>query len=189
MNKQTKFIIFIVSIIIIIGGIGAYFALKPQAPGKLDGFAQAIKASGAEFYGAFWCPHCQEQKAEFGTSEKYLPYVECSNPDQSQTQICIDKKIESYPSWTFKDGITITSKDTPTICEVAKQGVTPQGVCQNAESQYFRTWIFSGLGFSIKSPTDPIKNGDVWQFPSDAMTTGKLPLEVLAQEAKVTLPQ
>jgi hypothetical protein len=189
MQKQTKFIVFIIAVILIIGGIGAYFSLKTQVPGKLDGFAQAIKASGAEFYGAFWCPHCQEQKALFGTSKKYLPYVECSNPDQSQTQICIDKKIESYPSWTFKDAINITSKENPTICEIAKEGVTQQGVCQNAESQYFKTWVFPSLGFSVKSPTDPVKNGDIWQFPSDAMVVGKLSLEFLAKESKVTLPQ
>ena len=189
MTTQIKFIIFIAAVVVIIGGFGVYSALKPQAPSKLDGFAQGIKASGAEFYGAFWCPHCQEQKAEFGTSEKYLPYVECSNPDQSQTQICIDKKIESYPSWTFKDGITLTSKDAPTVCDIAKQGVVPQGICQNAQSQYVKTWVFPGLGFSIKSPADPIKNGDVWQFPVDAMTTGKLPLEFLAQQTKVVLPQ
>lgn len=189
MKTQVKFIIFIAVVILIVGGFGVYSVLKPQSPSKLDGFAQGIKASGAEFYGAFWCPHCQEQKAEFGTSAKYLPYVECSKPDNSQTQICIDKKIESYPSWTFKDGITITSKDSPTVCEVAKEGVSQTGLCQGSQSQYFKTWIFPSLNFSIKSPTDPVKAGDVWQFASDAMATGKLPLEVLAQQTKVALPQ
>lgn len=67
--------------------------------------AQCLKDSGAVFYGAFWCPHCQKQKAEFGLAESLLPYVECSTPDQrSQTPICIEKKIESYPTWEFKDG-------------------------------------------------------------------------------------
>ena len=126
MNKQTKFIIFIVSIIIIIGGIGAYFALKPQAPGKLDGFAQAIKASGAEFYGAFWCPHCQEQKKEFGSAAKSLPYIECSNPDNTQTQVCVDKKIEGYPTWIFKDGSRVSGKMELTALADKTQCVLPQ---------------------------------------------------------------
>lgn len=110
MKTQLKFIIFIAAVVIIVGGFGLYQAFKPVPPSKLDGFAECLKTSGAEFYGAFWCPHCQEQKAEFGTSAKYLPYIECSNPDQSQTQICIDKKIESYPTWYFKDGTSQSGK-------------------------------------------------------------------------------
>ena len=106
METKTKFIIFIGIVIVIIGGLGIYTILGPQTPSKLDGFAQCLKTSGAEFYGAFWCPHCQAQKKLFGSSEKYVPYTECSNPDNTQTQICIDKKIESYPTWIFADGTT-----------------------------------------------------------------------------------
>lgn len=110
MQTKTKFIIFIILVVVLIGGFGLYTGLKPQAPSKLDSFAQCLKSSGAEFYGAFWCPHCQEQKKEFGSSEQYLPYIECSNPDNTQTQVCIDKKIESYPTWIFKDGSILSGK-------------------------------------------------------------------------------
>lgn len=76
-----------------------------KQPGELDGFAQCINESGAKFYGAFWCPHCNDQKALFGNSAKLLPYVECSTPDrQNQTQECIDAGIQSYPTWEFSDG-------------------------------------------------------------------------------------
>jgi hypothetical protein len=79
-------------------------ALNQQST-KLDGFATCIKDNGATFYGAFWCPHCQAQKALFKKSARLLPYVECSEPDgKTQTQACIDKGIESYPTWTFRDG-------------------------------------------------------------------------------------
>lgn len=72
---------------------------------KYDALATCIKDSGANFYGAFWCPHCQSQKKLFGASERLLPYIECSTPDGSgQTQICADKKITGYPTWIFKDG-------------------------------------------------------------------------------------
>jgi len=104
MHKQTKFIIFIVLVILIISGVGMYFGFKPEKAGKFDQLAQCIKSSGAEFYGTFWCPHCQKQKEEFGSSVKYLPYIECSTPDgQNQTQVCKDKKIEGYPTWIFAD--------------------------------------------------------------------------------------
>ncbi len=70
---------------------------------KYDTFAQCLSDAGVKFYGAFWCPHCQEQKALFKKSEK-LPYIECSTPDgEGQTQICIDKGITGYPTWKFAD--------------------------------------------------------------------------------------
>mgnify|MGYP003424400615 FL=1 len=71
---------------------------------ELDSFAQCITDAGAVFYGAFWCPHCQAQKALLKNSSK-IPYVECSTTDmRGQTPICIEKGIESYPTWTFADG-------------------------------------------------------------------------------------
>lgn len=80
---------------------------KTGAPGKYDQFAQCIKDKGAIFYGAFWCPHCQEQKAEFGNSAKLLPYIECSTPDgQGQTQVCKDAGVISYPTWQFNASTT-----------------------------------------------------------------------------------
>ncbi len=83
------------------------------APGKYDTFAQCLKDKGAVFYGAFWCPHCQAQKKLFGTSAKLLPYVECSTPDASgQLQTCIDKKIESYPTWELADGTKIPDENS-----------------------------------------------------------------------------
>lgn len=104
MQKQTKFILFIIIVILVIGGIGLYFGLKPAKEGKFDEFAQCLKSSGTEFYGTFWCPHCQAQKEAFGSSVKYLPYIECSTPDgQGQTQVCKDKGVESYPTWIFPD--------------------------------------------------------------------------------------
>src|SRR5687767_6111588 len=48
----------------------------PEDP-YLRGLAERLDDSGAIFYGASWCPHCQEQKAMFGASADRLPYVEC----------------------------------------------------------------------------------------------------------------
>lgn len=178
-----------VLVVIVVGGIGLYFGLKPQQSGKYDQFAQALKEKGAIFYGAFWCPHCQAQKAEFGSSKQYLPYVECSNPDNSQTQICKDNKIESYPTWTFKDGITLTSSNTPLICEIKTPTSVETAGCSGRSSEYERTWIFSDYKFSIKSPTDPIKEGNTWKFPSGASASGEVPITFLALQIQFTLPQ
>lgn len=99
----------------------------PVGPGKLDLFAQCLTEKGATFYGAFWCSHCKSQKALFGSSVKLIPYVECSLPDGSgQTKICIDKKVDSYPTWEFSDGTRMTGEVAldklaeKTSCELPK---------------------------------------------------------------------
>ena len=114
MNMKTVYI-FVILIIIVLGGIVAlrYYAEPPSNP--YLGFAQCVKESGASFFGAFWCSHCIEQKRLFGRAEKELPYVECSTPDRSnRTQICIDEEIESYPTWRFGDDTELTGVQTLT---------------------------------------------------------------------------
>ena len=91
-----------------------------QIPSKYDTLATCIKDSGAIFYGAFWCPHCQKQKAMFGTAAKLLPYVECSTPDGSgQTEVCKTAGVVSYPTWLFKNGMKLTGEIQ--LSELAKQ--------------------------------------------------------------------
>jgi hypothetical protein len=104
--KKSTIITLVITILFIAGVVWLIRTPgKADKPGKLDTFATCLKESGAIFYGAFWCPHCQAQKALFGSSVKLLPYVECSTPDgQGQTQVCKDQKIDGYPTWVFPDG-------------------------------------------------------------------------------------
>ena len=113
MSKKN---IFILIIIILVIGIVAVILFQtpsvPPGPGKYDAFAQCLKDKGATFYGAYWCPHCQAEKALFGSSVKYLPYVECSTPDgSSQTKECTDKGITSYPTWILADGTRLPDEN------------------------------------------------------------------------------
>jgi hypothetical protein len=189
MQTKTKFIVFIVILIVIVGGLGLYAGFSPQKAGKFDQFAQTLKEKGVVFYGAFWCTHCQAQKEKFGTSKKYLPYVECSTPDSKQKQICTDKKVESYPTWEFRDGIKLISNGEPIICPISTEGVVSEGLCKNSDSKYSRVWIFPEYQFTIKSPTDPIKNNNVWEFAGGVQTIGELPLTFLAEQIQFVLPQ
>lgn len=103
MSKQKTFIIIIALIIISVIGLG--LLLNKKNPGQYDQLALCINESGAKFYGTFWCSHCQNQKKMFGSSAKYLPYVECSSPDgKEQLDICKEAGIEGYPTWVFSDG-------------------------------------------------------------------------------------
>lgn len=105
MKKQTKFIIFIIALILIVFALGLSLNLNTQKPGKYDDFAKCITDSGAKFYGTFWCSHCNNQKKMFGKSAKNLPYVECSTSDgNGQLDVCKEANIEGYPTWVFADG-------------------------------------------------------------------------------------
>ena len=61
----------------------------------MDIFAKCVASKGVTMYGAAWCSHCTAEKNAFGSSFKYVPYVEC--PDN--IQLCVDKGINGYPTW------------------------------------------------------------------------------------------
>lgn len=77
-----------------------------SAPSKYDDFAKCLTAKGVKMYGAFWCPHCINQKNAFGSSFQYLDYQECTIDGQrnSFAQACKDAGIEGYPTWKFSNG-------------------------------------------------------------------------------------
>ena len=123
MKQYTSWMIVGAAVLAILGGIVWY----GSQPGKHDVFAACIADSGATFYGAFWCPHCQAQKAMFGKSAKHLPYVECSTPDgRGQLPICVEKKVETYPTWHFADGSVKTGTlSFSELSSITKCPVTP----------------------------------------------------------------
>jgi uncharacterized membrane protein len=74
----------------------------PEDP-VIRALAEHLVEEGAVFYGASWCPHCQEQKRLFGASASRLPYVECSpsGPNAPQSPSCNSAGIRSYPTWVI----------------------------------------------------------------------------------------
>lgn len=108
--KNSVALFWLAAILVLILAATGIFYIS-QRPGKLDAFAACIKNSGAVFYGAFWCPHCQATKALFGRSAKLLPYVECSTPDgKGQLPACTEKGVTSYPTWIFTTGEVATGE-------------------------------------------------------------------------------
>lgn len=107
---KQEHIITVVGVIFLIGIVGYLIFLQMQsAPvkAKSEALASCLADSGSIFYGAFWCPHCAEQKALFNKVEN-LPYFECSTPDaKDQVQACKDLAIQSYPTWKLNtnDGV------------------------------------------------------------------------------------
>ena len=63
--------------------------------------AQHLRENDIKMYGAYWCPHCYEQKALFGKEAfAEVEYIECeADGENAQPQVCQAAGIQSYPSW------------------------------------------------------------------------------------------
>lgn len=114
MPKSNPAVIFIVLFVLAVGGMVYAQSRTAPADDTYTELAQCIADSGAVFYGAFWCPHCQDQHKMFGDADPFLPYVECSTPDgRGQLQECTDAGITSYPTWILGDGTVLGGVQTP----------------------------------------------------------------------------
>jgi hypothetical protein len=81
------------------------FLISCGETGPGEEFAKCVTDAGAVMYGAYWCPHCLNQKESFGDAWTYVNYIECSLPNRAgQTEECTDADIEGYPTWEFADG-------------------------------------------------------------------------------------
>lgn len=104
MPLKYYFIIGLLALIIILSGCSS-------GPGKYDAFAQCLTEHNVKMYGAYWCPHCLNQKEDFGKSWQYVNYIECSLPgNQGQTEICATAGITGYPTWEFGDGSRLSGE-------------------------------------------------------------------------------
>jgi uncharacterized membrane protein len=77
-------------------------AAGPEKP-YLKGLAVHLKDSGARFYGAYWCPTCQKQKALFEASVERLPYIECTPNGRRGVRNfdCVANDVNEYPTWVI----------------------------------------------------------------------------------------
>jgi uncharacterized membrane protein/glutaredoxin len=111
----------IVALVTVIGTLGIYSNIGGSAvagsntPGQAPpavatasgqsevSLAKHLKSVGAKMYGAYWCPHCHDQKDLFGReAAKDFPYVECAADGQnSQAALCTEKGVTGYPTWTI----------------------------------------------------------------------------------------
>jgi hypothetical protein len=92
-------------------GVAIFLGLRKRTS-RLDAFAKCTAQRGAKMYGAYWCPHCQEQKEVFGSAFQYVNYVECGvkGNTKAQTQACIDAGIKHYPTWQFANASRVEGK-------------------------------------------------------------------------------
>ncbi len=108
-----------VGMITLIGLLGIYNGLNPSGnsspannafeitttSGAAElSLARHLQQLEAKKYGAYWCPHCQDQKQLFGQEAfAMIDYIECdSNGKNARPQLCRDAGITGYPTWEIK---------------------------------------------------------------------------------------
>jgi hypothetical protein len=98
----------VVAVAIVIAFAAAYYFGWHRRTSRLDAFAQCLTAKKVKMYGAFWCPHCEDQKDKFGSSFDYAPYVECGIKGSKAIEpVCTQNDIKHYPTWVFADGTRV----------------------------------------------------------------------------------
>jgi uncharacterized membrane protein len=106
----------LVSVVVLVGTLGIYNSgTTARTPdGQLGPPVMAVSGNaeialaehltqiGARMFGAYWCPHCHEQKELFGRQAfAKINYVEC-DPEgaSSQTDLCRSiPEVQGYPTW------------------------------------------------------------------------------------------
>ena len=108
-SYHKKVMVYIIIGIII---LGYNLALGEQSKGLPTSFAECLTEKGLVMYGSYLCPHCIAEKKLFGSSFKYIQYVECHpagpNPDLER---CGKIPVTSYPTWTVEINGTVTNKE------------------------------------------------------------------------------
>ena len=120
---QLMFTGILVAMVSSIGALGLYNSVRSPAasvstPGIVapavtttSGPAQLalvrhLREIGAKEYGAYWCPHCHDQKMLFGKEAAALiDYVECDPRGQnSRAQMCqaAAANVKGFPTWEIK---------------------------------------------------------------------------------------
>jgi hypothetical protein len=105
---------------------GAYLAGRYYKNHKYDSFARCIATKNAKMYGLYWCSHCADQKREFGSAFRYIPYIECAseNDPHELTPACKAAGVKLFPSWQFgadppKEGVlTLQELSQKTGCSL-----------------------------------------------------------------------
>jgi hypothetical protein len=83
----------------------AYAAFWYHNNHRYDAFAKCLSSKQAKMYGAYWCPHCADQKEEFGASFRHVNYVECAiKGSREMAAACTAAGVQHFPTWQFGAG-------------------------------------------------------------------------------------
>lgn len=130
-NKSSKGLptwLLVILPIIVVAGAFAY--LRFFTPSVLADFAKCLTEKKAVFFGAFDCPHCLAQKADFGRSMQYIKYVECKLPNGGWSDECKKENITSTPTWKFDGKDPVSGRQSLQVLADKTSCPLPEGVVQ-----------------------------------------------------------
>ncbi|MGK0208759.1 MAG: glutaredoxin [Patescibacteria group bacterium] len=115
LNNPLHFgISFVIVIALIFGAINV-FSSNPNLD-EMDLIAQCITAKGGAMYGTNWCTHCQAQKEKFGSSFRYIDFVDCDK----EAETCIIEGVRGYPTWKINGQVLTGTQDVSVLANVAE---------------------------------------------------------------------
>jgi hypothetical protein len=125
-KKGPHWIWILVAIVVLVGAWEAYDYYSHRNVSTLDNFAKCVSSKGTRMYGAWWCPHCADQKESFGFAFQYVTYTECGIEGQphSLNDQCRKAGIKNFPTWQFADGhreegvLSLTALSSKTECKL-----------------------------------------------------------------------
>ena len=127
--------------------------------------AQHLKATGARFYGAYWCRYCNKQRSEFGSeATQELPYIECDSggfqKDPSAAARC--ELVDAYPTWEIGGKFYGGYKSLDTLAQLSGFSMQPSQPAAGRDEGWEEIIRIEGLGGPVgKTDKDcTLSNGD-----------------------------
>ena len=130
----------IIAMVALVSTVGIYAAngqIGPGATAVAQGAGPAVTTPSGEaevalanhlteidakMYGAYWCPHCHDQKQLFGKDAySKIPYIECADDGQnSQTALCQSvPEIQGFPTWEVNGQFLSGSQSLQALAEAS----------------------------------------------------------------------
>ncbi len=92
-----------------------------------NSLAEHLTEVGAVKYGAYWCPHCFDQKLLFGKEAfDKVNYIECgADGKDAQPEACSSAGIRSFPTWIIDGKVYEGTQTLDKLAEITNyQGET-----------------------------------------------------------------
>lgn len=136
----------VIGMVTLVGVTGIYANVTPTADSSTDSSSQAVNTPGesgppitnksgnaemalarhlaevgAKNYGAYWCPHCHEQKELFGQQAfALIDYVECDPKGKNaRPQMCKAAGVAGYPTWQINGQVYPGVQRLETLADVS----------------------------------------------------------------------
>ncbi len=85
--------------------------------------AEYLTKQNAKMYGAYWCPHCYEQKQLFGKQAwEKVNYIECAADAKKykpQPEVCKNAGIKGFPTWEINGKLDPGMKKLSKLAELS----------------------------------------------------------------------